>query len=91
MAGEVVLYVEPYLPTPSVFIVGAGHVGKAVADLAGWMGRRPIVWDDRTELLDDVDAGARGPAGSIDGAITAASIKRRTSVVVVTRNVALDL
>ena len=36
--GHVEVYVEPYLPAPLVLIVGGGHVGKAVAHVAKWLG-----------------------------------------------------
>lgn len=48
--GTVEVYVEPYLPAPVVLIVGGGHVGKAVAHVAKWLGFRVIVSDDRAEL-----------------------------------------
>lgn len=88
--GEVELYVEPYVASTDVLIVGAGHVGHAVADLANWMGHRPLVWDDRTELLAEFDPAVRA-AGTLDEALATATITRRTAVVVVTRNVAVDL
>lgn len=28
------VYLEPHVPTPTVLIVGCGHVGRAVAELA---------------------------------------------------------
>ena len=48
--GTVEVYVEPYLPAPMVLIVGGGHVGKAVAHIAKWLGFRVTVSDDRAEL-----------------------------------------
>lgn len=48
--GQVEVYVEPYLPAPRVIIVGSGHVGKAVAHIAKWLGYRVVVSDDRSEL-----------------------------------------
>jgi xanthine dehydrogenase accessory factor len=45
--GQVEVYVEPIQPTPTIVVVGAGHVGKAVAHLAGWLGFRVVVNDDR--------------------------------------------
>ena len=38
--GTVTLYLEPLLPEANIVIVGCGHVGKAVADLAHWLGYR---------------------------------------------------
>lgn len=48
--GEVEVFVEPILPKPQVIIAGGGHVGKAVAHLAHWLGFRVVVSDDRAEF-----------------------------------------
>ena len=48
--GQVEVYVEPVLPPATIVVVGGGHVGKAVAKLAKWLGYRVAVSDDRTEL-----------------------------------------
>lgn len=45
--GQVEVYVEPIQPKPTVVVIGAGHVGKAVAWLAHWLGFRVVVNDDR--------------------------------------------
>lgn len=88
--GTVEIYVEPHMPQPTLYIVGAGHVGRAVAHLAGWLGYRVVVWDDRDEVAGDIDGVAASYSGSIDEALTAEPITADTSIVVVTRNVALD-
>ena len=36
--GNVEVFVEPILPPALIVIIGAGHVGKAVAHLAKWLG-----------------------------------------------------
>jgi xanthine dehydrogenase accessory factor len=46
------VYVEPILPKPILMVIGAGHVGKAVAHLAHWLGFFVVVSDDRTELCN---------------------------------------
>jgi xanthine dehydrogenase accessory factor len=89
--GEVHLYLEPHMPTATVFVVGAGHVGRAVGELATWMGYRIVVWDDRPDVLDGVELTGPALGGSIDAAIEAVGVTSQTSIVVVTRNVALDL
>lgn len=48
--GQVEVYVEPILPKPLLVVVGGGHVGKAVAHLAHWLGFRVAVSDDRVEF-----------------------------------------
>lgn len=45
--GQVEVFVDPILPKPLLVVIGAGHVGKAVAHLAGWLGFRVAVSDDR--------------------------------------------
>jgi len=89
--GEADIYVEPYMPTATMLIVGAGHVGRAVCHLARWTGWDPVVWDDRSELLDDLPDASRVLSGPITEALGSARIDARSAIVVVTRNVALDL
>jgi xanthine dehydrogenase accessory factor len=48
--GQVEVFVEPILPAPMVVVIGGGHVGKAVAHLAKWLGFRIAVSDDRVEF-----------------------------------------
>jgi len=48
--GQVEVFVEPILPAPTLVVVGGGHVGKAVAHLAKWLGFRVAVSDDRPEF-----------------------------------------
>lgn len=48
--GQVEVFVEPILPSPLLLVVGGGHVGKAVAHLARWLGFRVAVSDDRPEF-----------------------------------------
>lgn len=48
--GQLEIYVEPILPKPVLVVIGAGHVGKAVAHLAKWLGFRVAINDDRPEF-----------------------------------------
>jgi xanthine dehydrogenase accessory factor len=50
--GQVEVYVEPVLPKPTVVVIGSGHVGKAVAYLAKWLGFRVAVNDDRPDFCN---------------------------------------
>ncbi|MCJ7514185.1 MAG: XdhC family protein [Anaerolineales bacterium] len=47
--GEIEVFVEPLGLRPTLVVVGGGHVGRAVAYLASWLGFRLIVSDDRPE------------------------------------------
>jgi len=50
--GQLEVFVEPLLPKPVVVVVGAGHVGKALAHLAKFAGFRVVVSDDRPEFCN---------------------------------------
>ncbi|MGB8859266.1 MAG: XdhC/CoxI family protein [Ilumatobacteraceae bacterium] len=91
--GEVHLFLEPYMPPATIYVIGCGHIGAAVVELAHWMGFRVVAFDDRVELVTetavpwaDVRLGGELPA-----ALETAPITDQTHVVVVTRNMGLDL
>jgi xanthine dehydrogenase accessory factor len=48
--GQLEVFVDPIQPKPNLVVVGAGHVGQAVAHLAHWLGFRVVVTDDRPEF-----------------------------------------
>ena len=45
--GEMEVFVEPLRPPKTLLVVGAGHVGQAVAHLGHWLGFYVVVSDDR--------------------------------------------
>lgn len=45
--GTVEIFIEPILPDPKVIIMGAGHVGQAIAEAAHRVGFKVAVLDDR--------------------------------------------
>ncbi|MCX7794537.1 MAG: XdhC/CoxI family protein [Thermodesulfovibrionales bacterium] len=47
--GKVLVYIEPIIPEPSLIILGAGHVGKALSKIAKFSGFSVTVVDDRQE------------------------------------------
>lgn len=47
--GKILVYIEPVIPDPSLIILGAGHVGKALSRVAKFSGFRVTVVDDRAE------------------------------------------
>ena len=55
--GDVEMYLEPYMPETTIFVVGIGHVGRAVVELAAWLGYRVVAWDDRPELGSGLRSG----------------------------------
>ena len=90
--GEMEIYLEPYLPPATVFVIGAGHVGQAVADLAHWLGYRVTVHDDRTELVNEetIPHADAYLSGDIDQALARQPITRNTFIILTTRNVMVD-
>ena len=50
--GQVEIYMEPIIPKSTLVIVGAGHVGQAVAHLAQWLDFWIVVSDDRPEFCN---------------------------------------
>ena len=95
--GEADIYLEPFMPDPKVIVIGAGHVGTAVAELAHWLGFLTVVWDDRVELATDageseaVHTAVGGPIAELLHNVEVGPIGANDSIVVVTRNVGLDL
>ncbi len=89
--GEVDIYVEPHMPPSTMYIIGAGHVGKAVSDLAHWLGYRTVVWDDRDEIVAEIENADATVSGPIDEALEQQRVTETTSIIMVTRNVPLDL
>ena len=51
--GRMEIFVEPIESAPRLVIVGAGHVGAAVATIAREVGFRVVVVDEREELNDE--------------------------------------
>ena len=50
--GSMEVYVEPVLPDPTLFIFGAGHVSKAIAEVAHMIGFKVAVIDDRPKYAN---------------------------------------
>jgi xanthine dehydrogenase accessory factor len=50
--GSMDVYVEPVLPDPTLFIFGAGHVSKAIAEVARMIGFKVAVIDDRPKYAN---------------------------------------
>jgi xanthine dehydrogenase accessory factor len=91
--GEVEIYLEPYLQLATLFVIGCGHVGRALAAQGQLLGYHVVVTDDRTELATpaNVPRADRYLPGGIEEALQAHPITRNTFVTVVTRNVTVDL
>lgn len=90
--GEVQIYLEPYMPAHTVVVIGGGHVGRAVVELADWLGYTTVVVDDRPDRLteDEMPAAGRRLVGEIADVLPTLDITPDTSVAVVTRSVDRD-
>ena len=91
--GQVEVYVEPIVPKPVLVVVGSGHVGKAVAHLAKWLGFRVAVNDDRPEFCNpeavpDADEFYPVPMAELPAHL---KITPWTYLVLTTRGVVIDV
>jgi xanthine dehydrogenase accessory factor len=91
--GQVEIYVEPILPPEKIVVIGGGHVGKAVAHLAKWLGYRVAVSDDRTEFCTlemnpDADEFYPVPMEDLPGHL---NINRQTYLILTTRGSLVDV
>ncbi len=90
--GTVQLFVEPLTPPPTVIVIGCGHVGKAVAELAKWTNLRVVVADDRPgyatpEQIPGMDAYIEAPLPDL---IAQLKITTQTCVAALTRGLPVD-
>lgn len=91
--GEIKVLIEPLKPQPTLLIIGAGHVGSAVAHLGRWLGFRIIMSDDRPDFVTpeatpDADERLLGPIGEVAGKV---AINGQTYVLLTTRGVDIDV
>lgn len=90
--GQVEVFVEPILPAPTLVVIGAGHVGKAVVHLAKWLGFRVAVSDDREEFCTPEATPGADEYLPIEMGKLAESLKitNRTYLVVTSRGSSVD-
>jgi len=79
------------MPRHAVYVVGCGHVGRAVIDLAHWLGYRTVAIDDRPEMitpeaLPNADERVTGTLADLEEPVPG-----EASIVLVTRNVDRDV
>lgn len=90
--GSVGVYIDVAVPSPTLLLVGAGHVAMPVAEVAQLCGYRVVVVDDRADMASEErfpHAAERVVAGIVE-TVRAHPITPRTYVVIVTRGHALD-
>lgn len=90
--GTVRVFVEPLLAPLTVVVIGGGHVGRAVAELAKWMEYRVVVVDDRPgyatpEAIPGMDAYYTVEAAEL---LDRVPITARTAVAALTRGLPVD-
>lgn len=90
--GEMDIYIEPLITTPTLLIVGAGHVGAACAELGKFLGFRVVVIDDRAEFLtrEKFPHADEMRTGDLRLEIEKIEITPQTYIVLVTRAHTLD-
>jgi xanthine dehydrogenase accessory factor len=91
--GEMELFMETVRPSPTVVVVGGGHVGSSVVHLAHWLGFRVVVSDDRPEFatpesVPGADEYIVGPLIELPARI---NITPDTYVMLTTRGVPVDV
>jgi xanthine dehydrogenase accessory factor len=91
--GEMEVYVEPLRPRPTLIVVGAGHIGKALAHLAHWLNFRLVVTDDRPEfaVADAVPHADEYITCPLEELPDRTRIDDQTYIVLVTRGVPVDI
>jgi xanthine dehydrogenase accessory factor len=91
--GQMDVYLEPIMPDPTVLVVGCGHVGQALAELAHWLGFHVVATDDRADLCTPENVPHADELICTPPAEVAekAPIHRRTYIAAVTRGVPFDV
>jgi xanthine dehydrogenase accessory factor len=84
--GQMEVYIEPILPIPDLYLLGAGHVSVEVARIAQLTGFRVHVVDDREKFANaNRFPGAEVVVDDIAGWVKGATLPAGAFVVVVTR------
>jgi xanthine dehydrogenase accessory factor len=91
--GTLQVFIEPIGSTPTLLVIGGGHVGRALAELGKWMGYRVILSDDREEYCNP------GYVAGLDGYVVCkagqvaehTTINAQTYVAAVTRGMPVDM
>lgn len=91
--GEMEVFVEALRPATTLVVVGGGHVGKAVAHLASWLGFRVVVSDDRPEFatpeaIPEADEFLQCSLGELPEELP---INEQTYLVLTTRGMKIDV
>jgi xanthine dehydrogenase accessory factor len=90
--GEIEVYIDVTAPTPTLFLVGAGHVAMPTAEIAHMCGFRVVVIDDRADMASEArfPHAAERLVGDIEAILGELTLPPSAYVVIVTRGHALD-
>ncbi|MEA3211186.1 MAG: xanthine dehydrogenase accessory factor [Chthoniobacter sp.] len=88
--GEVTILIEPQIAGEAVFLIGAGHCARAIAELAQVCGLHVTAVDDRADLCADFPAPQRVSAGTPAEFIGGRTWQRDEALVLVSRNFEID-
>lgn len=91
--GKVLVFIEPILPQPHLVILGAGHVGKALANAAKLAGLRITVIDDRSDYAnrESIPAADACMVSSFADCLHPGMTDEHTFIVIATRGHQYDL
>lgn len=91
--GTARIYIEPLNTAPTLLVIGAGHVGKAVAELGKWMGYRVVVTDDRPGFASEANVSGMDVyvECAVEAVVEQVPITARTYVAAVTRGLPIDV
>lgn len=91
--GQMDVFIDPVLPVPRVYVLGAGHVGRHAAALASLVGFDVTVVDDRPSFANPAHfpAGVGVEVADIPEWLTTAAVSTRDCLVIVTRGHREDL
>jgi len=85
-AGDMRIFIEPLTSRPMVVVIGAGHVGQAVTELASFLGYRIAVLDERSVLVtpERFPRAAELFAGDLAEQVKSLDLDEHSCVVIVT-------
>jgi len=91
--GKVFVFIEPIIPAPHLAILGAGHVGKALSQVASIAGFRVTVVDDRAEFAnrENLPHANKAVVAEFGEAFSGIRIDRDSYIVIATRGHNHDL
>ena len=91
--GSMTIHLEAFMPRPHLVVIGCGHVGTAVVELAHWLGYRVTAVDDRDDVADPARLAVADAllSGTLVDSVREAGIDDRADVVLLTRSAAVDV